>query len=248
MKNSISFVVERLVDVKQRTISKGQELIELAHSIELFHKSLDKFNEWLSESERRLNQQKPVARRFASIQTLLQQIDEHQQMQNQLEIYKEHLLDLDKLATHLKFVTPKKDSLFIRNSLATAQNRWQKIVTRTTERTKDLQKAFQQAKQVRRTTFLFGTKSRKIRFVFVFFVLQKTRPDLTDIDRIKTEVSRQASMCQCSKKYDVQQVAEGRYRVRTKRKSTKFHEKFDFLFFSSVNLKVFDLFEFFVQQ
>ncbi|CAF4871227.1 unnamed protein product, partial [Rotaria socialis] len=33
-----------------------------------------------------------------------------------------------------------------------------------------------------------------------------------DIDRIKTEVNRQASLCTCSKKYDVQQVAEGRYR------------------------------------
>ena len=34
-----------------------------------------------------------------------------------------------------------------------------------------------------------------------------------DIDRIKSEVYRQASLCQCSKKYDVEQIAEGRYRV-----------------------------------
>ncbi|CAF0766572.1 unnamed protein product, partial [Didymodactylos carnosus] len=34
----------------------------------------------------------------------------------------------------------------------------------------------------------------------------------TDTERIKTEVNRQASLCQCSKKYEVQQVAEGRYR------------------------------------
>ncbi len=36
---------------------------------------------------------------------------------------------------------------------------------------------------------------------------------MTDIDRIKSEVNRQASLCTCSKKYDVQQIAEGRYRV-----------------------------------
>lgn len=129
-------------------MTKGQELIELAHSIELFHSSLQKFTEWLSETERHLNQQKAIPRRFASIQTLLKQIDDHQVLQSQLETYKEHLIDLDKLGTHLKFVSPKNDSVFIRNSLAAVQARWQKILTRTTERTKELQKAFHEAKKV----------------------------------------------------------------------------------------------------
>jgi hypothetical protein len=39
-----------------------------------------------------------------------------------------------------------------------------------------------------------------------------------DIDRIKSEVHRQTSLCQCSKKYDVQQIAEGRYRVNYSKK------------------------------
>ena len=146
-------ILERLFDVKQRTLIKGHELVELAHSIELFHSSLQKFTEWLTETERHLNQQKAVPRRFASIQTLLKQIDDHQALQAQLETYKEHLIDLDKLGTHLKFVSPKNDSVFIRNSLATAQTRWQKILTRTTERTKELQKAFQEAKKVDVQTF-----------------------------------------------------------------------------------------------
>jgi dystonin len=149
---------ERLIDVKQRTLTKGEELIELAHSIELFHSSLQKFTEWLTETERHLNHQKVLPRRFASIQTLLKQIDDHQALQTQLEIYKEHLIDLDKLGTHLKFVSPKNESIFIRNSLATVQTRWQRIVTRTTERTKDLQKAFQQANKVR---VIFRRKSPK---------------------------------------------------------------------------------------
>jgi hypothetical protein len=180
--------VERLIDVKQRTLTKGQELIELAHSIELFHSSLQKFTEWLTETERYLNRQKPVQRRFGLIQTLLKQIDDHKLFQIQLQTYKEHLIDLDKLATHLKFVSPKNDSIYIRNSLIAVQTRWQKILTRTTERTKELQKAFQELKK-------------------------DIRPELTDIDRIKSEVNRQASLCTCSQKFDVQQVAEGRYRV-----------------------------------
>ncbi|CAF1104230.1 unnamed protein product [Adineta ricciae] len=178
---------QRLIDVKQRTLTKGQELIELAHSIELFHSSLQKFTEWLTDTERYLNHQKPVQRRFGLIQTLLKQIDDHKVFQIQLQTYKEHLIDLDKLATHLKFVSPKNDSIYIRNSLISVQTRWQKILTRTTERTKELQKAFQDAKKA-------------------------IGPEVTDIDRIKSEVNRQASLCTCSKKYDVQQVAEGRYR------------------------------------
>ncbi|CAF4976351.1 unnamed protein product, partial [Rotaria sp. Silwood1] len=67
------------------------------------------------------------------------------------------------------------------------QTRWQKILTRTTERTKELQKAFQETKKT-------------------------IRPEVTDIERIKNEVNRQASLCTCSKNYDVQQVSEGRYR------------------------------------
>lgn len=40
------------------------------------------------------------------------------------------------------------------------------------------------------------------------------KPIETDIDQIKDELHRQTSLCQCSKKYHVQQIAEGRYRVK----------------------------------
>ena len=147
--SEIEALKKRLIDVKQRTLIKGQELIELAHSIDLFHSSLQKFTEWLTETERYLNNQKPVQRRFGLVQTLLKQIDDHKLFQIQLQTYKEHLIDLDKLATHLKFVSPKSDSIFIRNSLIAVQTRWQKILARTTERTKELQKAFHEARKVK---------------------------------------------------------------------------------------------------
>ncbi len=47
------------------------------------------------------------------------------------------------------------------------------------------------------------------------------QPMVADIDRIKNEVHRQTSLCQCSKKYDVQQIAEGRYRVNYLKKQKK---------------------------
>jgi hypothetical protein len=164
--------LERLFDVKQRTLTKGQELIELAHSIELFHTSLQKFTEWLIETERYLNTQKPVQRRFGLIQNLLKQIDDHKNFQIQLQTYKEHLIDLDKLATHLKFVSPKPDSVYIRNSLIAVQTRWQKILTRTTERTKELQKAFEAVKKVKLNHF-----NLLVLMVFVYSIEYSTRCD-----------------------------------------------------------------------
>ncbi|CAF4468439.1 unnamed protein product [Rotaria socialis] len=178
---------KHLNDVKERTWKKGQELIQLTESIEIFHTSLKKFTTWLTESERFLNTQKPIPRRFALFQTLLQQADDHRAFQNQLEIYKQHYIDLDKLATHLQYVLPKNDSIYIRNSLISVQTRWQNINTRANEKMKELEKAVQAAKKI-------------------------IRPVVADIDRIKSEVHRQTSLCQCPKKYDVQQMGEGRYR------------------------------------
>ncbi|CAF1052712.1 unnamed protein product [Rotaria sordida] len=178
---------QHLIDVKQRTLKKGQELLELTHSIELFHTLLKKSTDFLTESERYLNIQKPIQRRFALYQTLLKQIDEHKIFQNQLETYKQYFIDLDKLAIHLKYILPKNDSIYIRNSLISVQTRWQNILTRANQKMKELEKAIQTAKKI-------------------------VQPVVADIDRIKSEVNRQTSLCQCSKKYDVQQIAEGRYR------------------------------------
>ncbi len=87
-----------------------------------------------------MNSQKPIQRHFRLYQTLLKQIDEHKSFENQCEIYKEHLINLDKLATHLTFVVPKKDSIHIRNSLGSIQRRWEKIQIRTNQRTKEFEK------------------------------------------------------------------------------------------------------------
>ncbi len=140
--------LDYLLDIQQRALTKGQEQVELTHSIELFQKSLQKFTEYLTESERFLNNQKSIQRYVRLFQTLLNQIDEHQTFENQLEIYQTHLIDLEKLATHLTFVLPKTDSISIRKSLISIQTRWQKILIRTTQRTKELEKIFQDTKKV----------------------------------------------------------------------------------------------------
>lgn len=38
------------------------------------------------------------------------------------------------------------------------------------------------------------------------------QPAIVDVDKIKSEVHRQTSLCECSRRYDVEQIGEGRYR------------------------------------
>jgi len=56
-------------------------------------------------------------------------------------------LNLDKLGTHLKYFSQKQDVILIKNLLVSVQNRWEKIVSRSAERTRDLERGFKEAKQ-----------------------------------------------------------------------------------------------------
>ncbi|CAF0917768.1 unnamed protein product, partial [Didymodactylos carnosus] len=131
--------------VQQNTLKKGQDITEISKSIELFHITLQKFIAWLTDTERQLNNLNPVCRGI--LPTILKQIDDHDQFQQMLNEYKEYLLNLQKLGTHLKFTCPKQDCTLVKNLLLSVQQRWDKIIVRSKERTRELNKAYQEAKQ-----------------------------------------------------------------------------------------------------
>ena len=54
---------------------------------------------------------------------------------------------LDKLGTHLKYFSQKQDSILIRNELTSAQHRWDKILSRSAERTRHLDVGYKDAKR-----------------------------------------------------------------------------------------------------
>lgn len=56
---------------------------------------------------------------------------------------------LDKMGTHLKYFSQKQDVVLIKNLLSNAQHRWEKIVSRSAERTRHLERGYKEAKQVR---------------------------------------------------------------------------------------------------
>ena len=136
-------LIEHLIDVKQRALHKGEELVRITESIESFHQSLDKFMEYLTECERYLNHQKPVERHCRFYQRLLKQIDEHQAFEKQCEIYQEHWTNLNQSILHLNGILSKKEALHLRNSFVSIRKRWENILMRTHQRRKDLERVKQ---------------------------------------------------------------------------------------------------------
>jgi dystonin len=142
--------LERFVDVQQQTLQKGEELIELARSLDLFHRSLKKFVDYLVECERYLNTRTAIPRRFALYQLLVKQIHEHQSFVNQNQIYNDYFHDLNRLATTLLCHPSKFNTIPIRNSLISIQTRWQRILIRSTERSQALHKIMEDSRNVRK--------------------------------------------------------------------------------------------------
>ena len=56
------------------------------------------------------------------------------------------------VGTHLKYFSQKQDVILIRNLLASVTHRWEKVVSRCAERTRQLDHGYKEAKQVLRST------------------------------------------------------------------------------------------------
>lgn len=62
--------------------------------------------------------------------------------------HRDHIIELDKTGTHLKYFSQKQDVVLIKNLLLSVQGRWEKLVQRSVERGRQLDDARKRAKQV----------------------------------------------------------------------------------------------------
>lgn len=74
--------------------------------------------------------------------------------------HRDHIIELDKTGTHLKYFSQKQDVVLIKNLLLSVQGRWEKLVQRSVERGRQLDDARKRAKQVR-LWFCFVISVRK---------------------------------------------------------------------------------------
>jgi hypothetical protein len=129
--------------VRKKAADRRDKLEQALRDANDFHRLLQAFIGWLTDTEKTLNTLKPVSRQLDKI---TQQIGDHQQLQKDISEHREHMAVLDKLGTHLKYYSQKQDSILIKNLLISIQNRWERIVSRSAERTRDLERGFKDTK------------------------------------------------------------------------------------------------------
>merc|ERR1719367_2005777 len=144
LQNNLRTLKSRWDNILTRANDKKIKLeIALKEAIE-FHDALQAFIEWLTEAEKKLGNLKPVSRVLNNITI---QIEEHKEFQNEVSTQRETMLSLDKKGTHLKYFSQKQDVILIKNLLVSVQNRWEKVVSKSAERTRALDYGFKEAKE-----------------------------------------------------------------------------------------------------
>lgn len=144
LQNNLRTLKARWENILSRANDKKIKLeIALKEATE-FHEALQAFIDWLTHAEKTLNNFKPVSR---VLETIKVQIEEHKEFQNEVSSQRETMLSLDKKGTHLKYFSQKQDVILIKNLLVSVQHRWEKVVSKSAERTRALDYGYKEAKE-----------------------------------------------------------------------------------------------------
>ncbi|XP_066262853.1 microtubule-actin cross-linking factor 1 isoform X35 [Euwallacea similis] len=149
--NSASNLQHNLKTLKQRwdsvTARANDKKIKLEIALKEateFHESLQAFVDWLTNAEKILTNLKPVSRVLDTVQ---QQIEEHKVFHKDVSAHREIMLALDKKGTHLKYFSQKQDVILIKNLLISVQHRWERVASKSVERTRALDLGYKEAKE-----------------------------------------------------------------------------------------------------
>ncbi|KAG5872490.1 hypothetical protein JTB14_037535 [Gonioctena quinquepunctata] len=144
LQHNLRMLKQRWDNVTSRANDKKIKLeIALKEATE-FHESLQAFVDWLTNAEKILSNLKPVSRVLDTIQG---QIEDHKIFQKDVGAHREIMLALDKKGTHLKYFSQKQDVILIKNLLISVQHRWERVASKSAERTRALDLGFKEAKE-----------------------------------------------------------------------------------------------------
>jgi dystonin len=144
LQHNLRTLKQRWDSVTSRANDKKIKLeIALKEATE-FHEALEVFVDWLTNAEKILSNLKPVSRVLETIQV---QIEEHKVFQKDVSAHREIMLILDKKGTHLKYFSQKQDVILIKNLLVSVQHRWERVASKSAERTRALDLGYKEAKE-----------------------------------------------------------------------------------------------------
>ncbi|CAF0875804.1 unnamed protein product, partial [Brachionus calyciflorus] len=143
LKENLENLCKKWSCVLKKSSDKQEKLNNALNIACEFNDKFHRFVKWLNETEKYLNQMRP----FSKILNILdEQIKEHQHLQANITQHRDDMIDLDKIGNHLKYYSQRQDAILIKNLLISIQNRWEKIVGKSSNRTRDLERGYQEAK------------------------------------------------------------------------------------------------------
>ena len=144
LKQSLATMQTRWDNIMSRANDRKTKLEDAVKQAENFHDNLNGFIVWLTDTERTLNNLKPVSR---IMDTVLDQVEDHKELQKNVMEHREGMSALDKTGTHLKYFSQKQDVILIKNLLNSVQHRWENVVSKSAQRTRGLDQGYKEAKQ-----------------------------------------------------------------------------------------------------
>lgn len=143
LNESISTLSTRWTHAKRKASERKEKLESACRDATEFNTNLQSFIAWLTDTEKNLNMNRPVSKVLEAINV---QIGEHQVLQKNITEHRAEMVALDTLGYQLKYYSQKQDVILIKNVLISVQNRWEKIVSRSAERTRDLERGYKESK------------------------------------------------------------------------------------------------------
>ncbi|KAG5445786.1 Microtubule-actin cross-linking factor 1, isoforms 1/2/3/5 [Clonorchis sinensis] len=110
--------------------------------VERFHAELAQMMQWLTSMERTVAQQMPVSRIVARLGQL---ILDHAELRRSIASHRDVLLSLDRMGAQVQHNAQKQDVVLVKNLLSSVHNRWEQLLSRTAERTRQLNVGLKEA-------------------------------------------------------------------------------------------------------
>jgi hypothetical protein len=127
-----------------KTGDRRKKLEIALRDAEQFHELITAFSEWLAHAEQQLNSLPHVSR---LIEPIAVQMEDHRAFQNEVYDQREIMSELNNKGTKLQYYYEKKDAIPIKNLLVSAKHRFDKIVSRTADRIKQLDNGYHETKE-----------------------------------------------------------------------------------------------------
>ncbi|ESO03758.1 hypothetical protein HELRODRAFT_79805 [Helobdella robusta] len=168
--------------LKNKSEERKNKLLEASQQVTEYHDLLNSTMDLLTNFEHQVSTLKPVSRH---LDTVLQQIEQHKHLQQELNKHRNVIHDLETIQSQLKNSGSRQDQTLLKNLTANQNRRWEKLRTKCSDRTRQLENGLKEAR-----IFYDAWKSLHDWLVEMETNLSNEPITSSDLDTIRQEVNK----------------------------------------------------------